>query len=160
MLIIHNHIIFPHYKTQHMCQCLETWKWVHLWSAPNLTDLERICREGQKIPNSRCAKLVTSYPRRLQAVITTNEKMLDHLSSTEEELWYFGALWWWSSMTFEHCKRSLTEKAITIWYRNATPCGRHLNGATFILQDKALLHIFRTNSILIQSRTRYISPLS
>ena len=43
---------------------------VHRWSPSNLTELERICRdEWQKIPKSRCAKLVASYPRRLEAVI-------------------------------------------------------------------------------------------
>ena len=37
----------------------------------SLTGLERICREEwQKIPKSRCAKLVASHPRRLEAVIT------------------------------------------------------------------------------------------
>ena len=52
----------------------------HLWrdlkmavdprSPSNLTELERICREEwQKIPKSRCEKLVASYPRRLEAVI-------------------------------------------------------------------------------------------
>jgi transposase len=52
----------------------------HLWrdlkravqqrSPFNLTELERICREeGEKLPKYRCAKLVTSYPRRLNAVI-------------------------------------------------------------------------------------------
>ena len=43
---------------------------VHRLSPSNLTELERICRdEWQKIPKSRCAKLVT-YPRRLNAVST------------------------------------------------------------------------------------------
>ena len=37
----------------------------------NLTELERICREEwEKLPKYRCAKLVASYPRRLEAVIT------------------------------------------------------------------------------------------
>ena len=36
----------------------------------NLTELERICREEwEKLPKYRCAKLVASYPRRLEAVI-------------------------------------------------------------------------------------------
>jgi hypothetical protein len=53
----------------------------HLWrdlkiavqrhSPSNLTELERICREEwEKLPKYRCAKLVESYPRRLEAVIT------------------------------------------------------------------------------------------
>ena len=53
----------------------------HLWrdlkiavqrrSPSNLTELERICREEwEKLPKYRCAKLVASYPRRLDAVIT------------------------------------------------------------------------------------------
>jgi hypothetical protein len=36
----------------------------------NLTELERVCREEwQELPKYRCAKLVASYPRRLEAVI-------------------------------------------------------------------------------------------
>ena len=53
----------------------------HLWrdlkiamqrhSLSNLTELERICREEwEKLPKYRCVKLVASYPRRLEAVIT------------------------------------------------------------------------------------------
>jgi hypothetical protein len=52
----------------------------HLWrdlkiavqrcSPSNLTELERICREEwEELPKYRCAKLVASYPRRLEAVI-------------------------------------------------------------------------------------------
>ena len=52
----------------------------HLWrdlkiavqrrSPSNLTELERICREEwEKLSKYRCAKLVESYPRRLNAVI-------------------------------------------------------------------------------------------
>uniref|UniRef100_A0AAZ3SRV7 Tc1-like transposase DDE domain-containing protein n=1 Tax=Oncorhynchus tshawytscha TaxID=74940 RepID=A0AAZ3SRV7_ONCTS len=52
----------------------------HLWrdlkiavqqcSPSNLTELERICREEwEKLTKYRCAELVTSYPRRLEAVI-------------------------------------------------------------------------------------------
>uniref|UniRef100_A0AAZ3NSF9 Tc1-like transposase DDE domain-containing protein n=1 Tax=Oncorhynchus tshawytscha TaxID=74940 RepID=A0AAZ3NSF9_ONCTS len=38
-------------------------------SPSNLTDLERICREEwEKLPKYRCAKLVASNPRRLEAV--------------------------------------------------------------------------------------------
>ena len=51
----------------------------HLWrdlkiavqrpSPSNLTEIERICREEwEKLPKYRCAKLVVSYPRRLEAV--------------------------------------------------------------------------------------------
>ena len=60
-----------------------TWTWTqfkHLWrhlqidvqwpSPSNLTELERICREEwEKLPKYRCAKLVASYPRRLENVI-------------------------------------------------------------------------------------------
>jgi transposase len=36
----------------------------------NLTVLERICREEwEKLPKYRCAKLVSSYPRRIEAII-------------------------------------------------------------------------------------------
>ena len=39
-------------------------------SPSNLTALERLCREEwEKLPKYRCAKLVASYPRRLEAVI-------------------------------------------------------------------------------------------
>jgi hypothetical protein len=52
----------------------------HLWrdlkiavqrrSPSNLTELERICREEwEKLPKNKCAKLVASYPRRLEAAI-------------------------------------------------------------------------------------------
>ena len=52
----------------------------HLWrdlkigaqrrSPSNLTELERICRvEWEKLPKYRCAKLVASYPRIIEAVI-------------------------------------------------------------------------------------------
>ncbi len=40
---------------------------VHRRSPSNLTELERICKE--EIPQSRCAKLVASYPKRFKAVI-------------------------------------------------------------------------------------------
>jgi hypothetical protein len=53
----------------------------HLWrdlkiavqrhSQSNLAEVERICREEwEKLSKYRCAKLVASYPRRLQAIIT------------------------------------------------------------------------------------------
>ena len=36
----------------------------------HLTELKRICREEwEKLPKYRCAKLVASYPRRLEAAI-------------------------------------------------------------------------------------------
>ena len=40
-------------------------------SPSNLPELERICREGEKkkLPKYRCARLVASYPRILEAVI-------------------------------------------------------------------------------------------
>ena len=47
----------------------------HLWRDPKIavqrhTELERICREEwEKLPKYRSAKLVASYPRRLEAVI-------------------------------------------------------------------------------------------
>ncbi|KAG2463554.1 TC1A transposase, partial [Polypterus senegalus] len=43
---------------------------VHQCSPSNLTELERICKEEwQRIPKSRCEKLVASFPRRLMAVL-------------------------------------------------------------------------------------------
>ena len=53
----------------------------HLWrdmkiavqrrSSSNLTELERICREEwEKLPKYKCAMLVASYPKRLEAVIS------------------------------------------------------------------------------------------
>jgi hypothetical protein len=52
----------------------------HLWrdlkiavqqgTPSKMTKLERICRdEWEKFPKYRCAKLVESYPRRLESVI-------------------------------------------------------------------------------------------
>jgi len=44
---------------------------VHRRSPSNLTELEQICKEEwEKLPKSRCAKLMQTYPRRLKAVIT------------------------------------------------------------------------------------------
>ncbi len=43
---------------------------VHQRSPSNLTELERICKEEwQRIPKSRCEKLVASFPKRLMAVL-------------------------------------------------------------------------------------------
>ena len=43
---------------------------VHRRSPSNLTELEQICKEEwEKIPKSRCAKLIQTHPRRLKAVI-------------------------------------------------------------------------------------------
>ncbi|KAG2455540.1 TCB1 transposase, partial [Polypterus senegalus] len=43
---------------------------VHQRLPSNLTELERICEEEwQRIPKSRCEKLVTSFPRRFMAVL-------------------------------------------------------------------------------------------
>ena len=58
----------------------------HLWrdvkiavqrrSPPNLTELERICREEwEKLPKYRRAKLVASYPSRLEAVIAAKSAL-------------------------------------------------------------------------------------
>jgi hypothetical protein len=39
-------------------------------SPSNLAELERICREEwEKLPKYKCAKIVASYPRRIEAVI-------------------------------------------------------------------------------------------
>jgi hypothetical protein len=46
-------------------------------SPSNLTELERICRnELDKLLKYRCAKLVESYPRRLEAVVTATVTVL------------------------------------------------------------------------------------
>uniref|UniRef100_A0A9J7YZD2 Tc1-like transposase DDE domain-containing protein n=1 Tax=Cyprinus carpio carpio TaxID=630221 RepID=A0A9J7YZD2_CYPCA len=43
---------------------------VHQRLPSNLTELERICKEEwQRIPKSRCEKLVESFPKRLMAVL-------------------------------------------------------------------------------------------
>ncbi len=43
---------------------------VHQRLPSNLTELERICtEEWQRIPKSRCEKLVASFPKRLMAVL-------------------------------------------------------------------------------------------
>uniref|UniRef100_A0AAZ3RAC0 Tc1-like transposase DDE domain-containing protein n=1 Tax=Oncorhynchus tshawytscha TaxID=74940 RepID=A0AAZ3RAC0_ONCTS len=50
---------------KHFCRDLKIA--VQRCSPSNLTELKRICRkEWEKLPKYRCAKLVTSYPRRLQ----------------------------------------------------------------------------------------------
>ena len=47
---------------------------VHRPSPSNLTELEQICKEEwEKIPKSRCAKLIQTYPRGLEAVITDKD---------------------------------------------------------------------------------------
>ena len=62
---------------------------VHRWSPSNLTELEMIFREEwQKIPKSWCAKLVASYPKRFQAVITANG------SSTKYWVWILMPMWY------------------------------------------------------------------
>ena len=54
--------------TEHLWRDLKIAVWRH--SPSNLTDLERICREEwEKFPKYRCAKLVASYPKRLEGVI-------------------------------------------------------------------------------------------
>ncbi len=48
---------------------------VHQRLPSNLTELERICKEEwQRIPKSRCEKLVASFPKRLMAVL--NQRVL------------------------------------------------------------------------------------
>ena len=43
-------------------------------SPSNLTELERVCREEwEKLHKYRCFKLVASYPRRLEAVISSTK---------------------------------------------------------------------------------------
>ncbi len=43
---------------------------VHQRLPSNLTELERICKEEwQRIPKSRCEKLVASFPERLMAIL-------------------------------------------------------------------------------------------
>jgi hypothetical protein len=69
----------------------------HLWrdlkialqqhSPSNLRELERICREElEKPPEHRCAKLVASFPRRLEAVITAKRCFNKVLSKESEYL--------------------------------------------------------------------------
>ncbi len=51
---------------------------VHRWFPSNMTELERICKEQwQKIPQSRCTKLVASHPKRLEAVTKYRVKGLN-----------------------------------------------------------------------------------
>ena len=48
---------------------------VQKFSPSNLTELERICREEwENLPKYRCAKLVASYPRGLEDVITYHSR--------------------------------------------------------------------------------------
>ncbi len=47
---------------------------VHQCLPSNLTELERICKEEwQRIPKSRCGKLVASFPKRLMAVFNQKD---------------------------------------------------------------------------------------
>ncbi len=56
---------------------------VHQRLPSNLTELERICKEEwQRIPKSRCEKLVASFPKRLMAVL--NQRVL--LLNTEQRV--------------------------------------------------------------------------
>jgi hypothetical protein len=58
---------------QHFCRDLKIA--VQRCSPSKLTELERICREeSEKIPKYRYAKLVASYPRRLEAVKGASSK--------------------------------------------------------------------------------------
>jgi hypothetical protein len=74
----------------------------HLWrdlkidvqrlSPSNLTELERICREEwENLPKYSCAKLVTSYPRRLEAVTAAKGALSTEvhkvLSKMSQYLW-------------------------------------------------------------------------
>jgi hypothetical protein len=53
----------------------------------NQTELERICREEwEKLPKYRCAKLVASNPRRLEAVIAAKRCFNKVLSKGSEYL--------------------------------------------------------------------------
>uniref|UniRef100_A0A8C4TG33 Tc1-like transposase DDE domain-containing protein n=1 Tax=Erpetoichthys calabaricus TaxID=27687 RepID=A0A8C4TG33_ERPCA len=53
---------------EHLCRDLKMA--VHQRLPSNLTELERICKEEwQRIPRSRCEKLVASFLRRLMAVL-------------------------------------------------------------------------------------------
>ena len=76
----------------------------HLWrdlklgvqqsSPSNLTELERICREEwEKLSKYRCAKLVSSYPRRLKVVIaakgTSTKNWVKGLNTYVILLFYF-----------------------------------------------------------------------
>ena len=56
---------------EHLCRDLKIA--VQRLSPSHLTEPERICRdEWEKLPKYRCAKLVVSYPRRLETVVTAN----------------------------------------------------------------------------------------
>ena len=47
---------------------------VHRRSPSNLTELKQICKEEwEKIPKSKCAKLMQTYPRRLEAVFAAKD---------------------------------------------------------------------------------------
>uniref|UniRef100_A0AAZ3PE19 Sleeping Beauty transposase HTH domain-containing protein n=1 Tax=Oncorhynchus tshawytscha TaxID=74940 RepID=A0AAZ3PE19_ONCTS len=50
----------------------------------NLRELKRICKEWEKLPKYRCAKLVASYPRRLEAKIAAKRCFNKVLSKGSE----------------------------------------------------------------------------
>ena len=59
--------------------CRSSQSSVQQCSPSNLTELERICREDwEKLPKYRCAKLVASYPSRLEAVIADKGASTKH----------------------------------------------------------------------------------
>ncbi len=64
---------------------------VHQRLPSNLTDLQRICKEEwQRIPKSRCEKLVVFFPKRLMAVL--NQKG----AYTEQRVWILRTMWYFS----------------------------------------------------------------
>ena len=76
---------------------------LQLRSPFNLIALERICREEwEKIPKYRCAKLVESYPRRLEAVIVAKGD-----STMYWVLWILMSMWCLSYLFFIHLQQFL-----------------------------------------------------
>ncbi len=66
---------------------------VHQRLPSNLTELERIWKEEwQRIPKSRCEKLVASFPKRLMAVL--NQRVLP--TNTEQRVWILRTMWYFS----------------------------------------------------------------
>uniref|UniRef100_A0A8C1FTT5 Nuclear transcription factor, X-box binding 1 n=1 Tax=Cyprinus carpio carpio TaxID=630221 RepID=A0A8C1FTT5_CYPCA len=67
----------------------------HLWRdlkmavhqhLPSMTELERICKEEwQRIPKSRCEKLVASFPKRLMAVLDQKGCLIEQLTEEKYE---------------------------------------------------------------------------
>jgi hypothetical protein len=124
------------------------------WHSPsNLTELESICKlEWEKLPKYRCAKLVASYPRRLEAVIAakgaSTKFWVKGLNSYVNMIFlifcsknlFLGSLWgivmsWWGIvMSWWGIVMSLWGFVMSLW----GIVFRLIRGKKYWIQNKAL----------------------